>query len=82
MKHFGVCLTIMISGCKGKLKIGWVVMFHTSDGMGQDQITITSKIWEVRFYIINVRFARKKLDNRPNCSYLMIYASTTGVIIY
>ena len=41
-----------------------------------------TKIWGVRFYIINVLATRKKLDDRSHRGYFMGYAATTGVILY
>ena len=40
------------------------------------------KIWVVRFYIINGRATRKKLDDISHRVYFMIYTATTGFIIY
>ena len=40
------------------------------------------KIWGVRVYIINGRPTRKKLDDISHRGYFMVYADTTGVIIY
>ena len=40
------------------------------------------KIWGVRFYIINGRATRKKLDDISHRGYFMGYAATTGVILY
>ena len=40
------------------------------------------KIWGVRFYIINGRAARKKLDYRSHWGYFMGYVPTTGDVLY
>ena len=50
--------------------------------MDKEQHTTNTKIWGVIFYIINGRVTRKKLDDISHIGYFMIYASTTGVIIY
>ena len=36
----------------------------------------------MRVYIINGRDTRKKLDNRSHHGYFMVYADTTGVVLY
>ena len=36
----------------------------------------------MRVYIINGRATRKKLDDRSHRGYFMVYAATTGVILY
>ena len=41
-----------------------------------------NKIWGVRVYIINGRAKRKKLDNKSHRGCFMVYAATTGVILY
>ena len=40
------------------------------------------KIWGVVVYIINGCVTRKNLDDISHRSYFMVYAATTGVIIY
>ena len=40
------------------------------------------KIWGLRLYIINERVTRNKLDDRSHQGYFMLYAATTGVILY
>ena len=71
----------MPSGSTSKLQIGCVVMLITSSGMDQDQHTIHINICGVRFYIINGSVTRKELDNRSCCTYFMVYAATTRVIL-
>ena len=40
------------------------------------------KIWVIRVCITNVRVTRKKIYDISHQGYLMVYADTTGVIIY
>ena len=40
------------------------------------------KIWWIIIYILNVRFTRKKLNNKSNRAYFVGYAVTTGFIMY
>ena len=40
------------------------------------------KIWGVKVYIINGHLTRNNLDDISNCGYFMVYAYTTGVILF
>ena len=42
----------------------------------------THKILGVRVYIVNGRATGKNIDDRSHIYYFMVYAATTGVIIY
>ena len=41
-----------------------------------------TKIWGVRFYIINGRVTGKNIDDTSHCGYFMAYTATIRVIIF